>query len=129
MMENSFSNPFLRGACAQSRCSVCNRMLANGKCLEGCESKPPPDIGNPRTEPEIITVAAPRLATLDAPVFSEAFRRDAAESVARRIEAERAGETPAREETSRELSNCSDASGQREGTQEGCLDTIDLGEH
>ena len=110
MME--FSNPFLRGASTQNRCLVCNRMLANGKCLEGCESKPPGDICNPRTEPKDITIAAPRPATLDAPVFSEAQRQDAAESVTRRIklEAEQAGEPPTWEHAPSESSNCSDAS-------------------
>lgn len=83
--KGNLCNPFLKGACAQQRCRNCNRILAMGRCLEGCDSKPPEvkcEIGE--TE-----VAPPPPAPLDAPTFSDLQRQQAAEGIARRIEAER----------------------------------------
>ncbi len=37
MTSNSISNHFLKGASTQDRCRVCNRVLAMGRCLEGCD--------------------------------------------------------------------------------------------
>ena len=62
-------------------------MLAMGRCLEGCESKPLEPKDEPR-EDEL-----PPSPSLDAPIFSEAQRREAAESLARRIEVEKNGDS------------------------------------
>ncbi len=91
-------------------------MLAMGKCLEGCESKPfefSEQRAEQRAAPEI---AASRPTLLDAPLFSDAQRQEAAESMARRIEAEKTCGPDACENVRNEpsdRSNVSVASGQR----------------
>ena len=68
------SNPFLQGACAQNRCKVCSRILANGVCLEGCQAgdAPPatmsPSAPSDGDESELLQ---PRTGLIDPPVFSD----------------------------------------------------------
>ena len=82
-----------------------------GRCLEGCESK----ALETKDEPREVELSPPP--SFDAPIFSEAQRREAAESIARRIEAEKNGDSKpswgddASSKRSEDIDNANEAGG------------------
>ena len=71
----------------QSRCVVCNRILLEGACLEGCN---PADVAPTASPGPVLDEGMPtsQYVPLDGPIFSEEQRRQAAANMEERIRAQ-----------------------------------------
>ena len=71
----------------QSRCVVCNRILLDGACLEGCN---PAGVAPAASPSPVLDKSMPtsQYVPLDGPIFSEEQRRQAAANMEERIRAQ-----------------------------------------